>query len=225
MSCWVLKFDWSAFGDVLSGLGAVAAGAATIWLAYYAAQGLSTWKHQLVGTRDIQLIDEILTCVYEIEEAYKEMTSSFTTSDDLNRVEKRENESDDEWQKRAGYSVLRLKYSDHSDSFNKLRALAFRAKAILGREVYALIVEIFVLPRRQINLGDAAYRAESRLEKLERQLQLGLKVNERTYLEAQNKSIEAHTKYWGLEIGNEPEAQMASLIQQLEALLDRRDKQ
>ena len=62
--CVLLAIDWNAVGSVLSGLGAIA-------VAWFAFKGLSAWKSQFKGTRQIELAEELLEVAYEAEEVLK----------------------------------------------------------------------------------------------------------------------------------------------------------
>lgn len=219
MDCFALRIDWSAIGDVLGGLGALIAGIATIALAYFAGRGLNTWRHQLTGTRDIQLVEEILIGAYETEESFRYMTAMFSTGEEHEKVPKREGESDDEWKKRAAYGVAHVRYNDRIESFNKLRAVAFRAKAVMGQEAFRLISEILSLPRTHIILGDLAYRKEARLDQMYRQRAHGMPISDASIEAAETAAEKSQLQFWGLDEENSPQTQMSRLIASLEGEL------
>ena len=208
--------DWAAVADVLGGLGGLAAGAATVALAIYARRGLTAWKTQVKGTRRIELIEEILTHAYEVEEVFKYMTHPFSTGAEHAKVERLENESEEDWQRRAPYLVGQLRFNEHKDAFAKLRAVAFRAKAVLGKEAWEALTNLIVLPRSHMNLAVAVYRQEQRLRQLQRQRDSGVQVEPLAINQAMNTLSEVQNKYYGITPGSEPELQMAALVSALE---------
>lgn len=212
MTCWALKVDWNAFGAMLSGIG-------TIALAYLGWLGIGAWRDQLLGSRNISLRDDLLTQAYEIEEICRYMLSPFSTSEEHAKVERKPEESDDEFGRRAAYSVVQLRFNEHLEPFSRMRALAFRAKATFGEEVYRAIGALISKPRSFILLAHQTHRAEARINKYEQGMKLGVRYDEAVVEAAAKAYQEAYSRFWGLEEGKEPIREVESCVVELERLL------
>src|SRR5687768_9973899 len=125
--CWSDGIDWSATGDFWAGIGSLAVGAATIFLALYAKRGLTAWKSQQLGIKRLDLAQDMLAEVFTAEETLKFIVSPFVGAAELDAVERLDGETDRDYDLRKTYDAVIKRYENHTDFFSKIRALAFRA--------------------------------------------------------------------------------------------------
>lgn len=65
--------DWSATGDFVGGIGAVAGVIAVVWAARKGASTFQQWRVQKIEERRIHLAEQILALAYKLEEAFEQI--------------------------------------------------------------------------------------------------------------------------------------------------------
>lgn len=149
--CMILEIDWNAVGSVVGGIGDLTAGLATIALAIFGYKGLSAWRVQLTDTRKLEAGQNLLINSYEADEVLKYIIAPFVTAGELNKVARREGESEENYHLRQNYEAIHNRYLEHVEIFNKLRASCFAAKATLGDDAYTAATELLKLPQHILN--------------------------------------------------------------------------
>lgn len=209
MHCWSWGIDWAATGSIWSGIGGLLAGIATLLLALFAKRGLASWKEQHFGTRKLELAQDLLAEVYTTEEILRFVLVPLVSSRELNAVERLEGETDDDYQIRQTYDAVIIRYETHAEQFNKVRAMLFRARAILGEEVYESVKALLMLKNRIQAGAHKAFLASREVAHLERQASIGLQTDGTAYETAFRRMEAAQAYFWGMGEGD-------SLIREIE---------
>jgi hypothetical protein len=197
MDCWQLQIDWTAIGQVLSGVGALIAGGATIALAIIGARGLGAWRDQATGLRRLELAQDLLGKVYEIDEVLRDITAPFVTAAELTKVERNEKETDADYDARKSYAAVGLRIQSYADRFSALRTEAFRARAILGEAVYKAVVDLILL-RNSISIaGQHAYTRQIQFDSLVRRAEHS-PIPQKAIDEALAAMTKAHDRFWSM---------------------------
>jgi metal-dependent HD superfamily phosphatase/phosphodiesterase len=102
-----------------------------IWVAIY---GISSWRKEYKGKREIELAEDTLALFYEAVDAIKHMRAPISFSFETESVERNDNESDEAWEARKNASVVFKRYNDHKELFNKIYAMRYRFMAQIGKE-------------------------------------------------------------------------------------------
>lgn len=216
--------DWAATGTLWSGLGALLAGAATIALAIYARRGLNAWKEQQLGIKKLDLAQELLAEVYTTEEVLKYVISPFVSASELSAVERADWETDEDYELRKTYDAVIVRYESHADQFSKVRALLFRARAILGTGPYEAVKELLLMRNSVQGASHRAFLAAKDVARMERQVQIGMVVDGDRYATALADLSSAQERFWGLGEGDnlskEIERRVATCVQELEKIRD-----
>lgn len=220
---WASKIDWSATGDVWAGVGGLAAGAAAVFLAFYAKQGLTVWKEQQLGIKSLDLAQELLAEIFTVEETLRFVISPFVSSSELSAVERVTGESDRDYELRQRYDAVILRYEQHADQFSKVRALAFRARATLGEDVFAAVKELLLLRNEIQRAAQRAYIAARTVDEVERRMAIGMTVLDGKREAAYTELWEAQKRFWSME-GDETleksmEAAVSICVERLRAVM------
>lgn len=196
--CWSNGIDWSATGDLWAGVGSLAAGAAAIFLAIYAKRGLTAWKDQQLGVKKLDLAQDLLAEVFTVEEVLKFIVSPFVGASELGAVEKLDGETDSDYDLRRTYDAVIKRYDDHADHFSKVRALAFRARATLGEDVYSAVKDLLLIRSSIQTAAQRGFQTSRQVDRLERRAQLGFEVTIQEYDAASAAMRDAQDRFWGM---------------------------
>lgn len=89
-----MKWDWSAWGDFLQGVGSILQAGAIVAAGYWATNTLQKWKEQTLESRRIEQAERILNALYAAIAAIKSIRSSHFDVIKLNKAFEKLVESD-----------------------------------------------------------------------------------------------------------------------------------
>lgn len=96
--------------------------------------GISAWRREFLGKRQIELAEEILALAYEIEEIISFIRSPFSNTSEGNTRKRQDYETEEETELLNRAYVVFERYSSHEEKFAKFRSMKFRFKATFGRD-------------------------------------------------------------------------------------------
>jgi hypothetical protein len=96
--------------------------------------GVSAWKREFKGKRDIELAENVLELFYRVERAIEAIRCPLWNLADGRARSPEPNETPEEKEARDRAYVIVKRMKDHSDVFNQLYALRFRFMARFGRD-------------------------------------------------------------------------------------------
>lgn len=112
--------------------------------------GVSAWRREFLGKRQIELAEDVLSLAYEIEEVIRYIRSPFSNISEGHTRQRQDYESEEETELLNRAYVVFERYSSHEEKFAKFRSMKFRFKATFGRtsaepfeEIDKVIKEIF----------------------------------------------------------------------------------
>lgn len=216
--CLAMEFDFGALGSMLGGVGGLVAGAAAVFLAYYAYQGLSAWKDQLRTGRTLDAGESLLKHIYEADDVLKYITGPFITAAELRRIERKPEETDSDYRLRQSYDAVWNRYKEHEEVFNRLRASCFHAKAVLGEAIFDAGTKIQLFPNHIFDAARSLMACQKELERIERRARTtGITPLE---LDAANDKCQAASDYfYGLGDGADLSKKRESLVSEAEELI------
>jgi hypothetical protein len=211
--------DWAGTGAMISGVAAILAAIATAALVLVGWRGLSTWRSQIGGTRKLEAAQDLLAKIYAAQAVMEFMLAPWVSPEEMARVEKGENETEADYEIRKVYGVASVRYLDHVDTFNQIKALNFIARARLGEGIYNAVKDIVTFPNYIFSAGSRVVREQQGLERLQRQAQIGIHVAGEPYQQAQERYQRAYDIYHGLDEVESLEVQLSRKIKSAEDLL------
>jgi len=211
--------DWAGTGAMISGIATVIAALGTCALVYVGWKGLSTWRSQIGGTRKLESAQDLLAKIYEAQAVMEFVLGPWISPAEMQRVEKAANETEADYEIRKVYGVANVRYLDHAETFNQLRALNFVARARLGDSIYDAVKALVMFPNYIFTVGSRVTREKQNLARLERQVELGLRVDGAAYQQAQERYQRAYDIYYGLDEVESLEVQLANKVAEAERLL------
>jgi hypothetical protein len=200
MSASLCVTDWAGTGAMISSVAAILAAFATGALVFVGWKGLSTWRSQVGGTRKLESAQDLLAKIYEAQGVMEFVLGPWVSPEEMRRVEKGQNETDADYEIRKVYGAANVRYMDHIETFNQLRALNFVARARLGSPIYESVKSLVMFPNYIFSAGARVTREQQTLARLQRQAELGLPVDGATYQRAQETFQRAYDVYHGLEV-------------------------
>lgn len=203
-ACWALSVDWQALSDGVSG-------AAAVVVAGCAWKGLEAWRHELRSKRRQELAEEALALSYRISDAIDHMRGPFAWTSELDKVERRENESEDSYQSRRHLGVVEVRYSEHSSAFADFLAVRYRVAAIFGVDVKQAMEQLIVISNRVRQAPSSVFRFKQAQDRALRQLERAI--------EARNTGIEGGEDYKSPEFIQKEVDKWAANIEKFEAIL------
>jgi len=96
--------------------------------------GISAWKHEFKGKRDIELAEDILDLFYRAERAIETIRCSQYDLRHGQKREKEEKETPEQKQARDRANVIFMKIKEHGDIFDQLYAKRFRFMTRFGKD-------------------------------------------------------------------------------------------
>lgn len=102
-----------------------------IWVAIY---GIDSWRREHRGRRQADLAEETLALFYEAKDAIIHMRSPMGFTSETEDVEKRDGESDANYEARKSANVVFYRYNQHIELFNKIHAMRYRFMAQFGAD-------------------------------------------------------------------------------------------
>jgi len=153
---------------------------AMIFTAFVAWRGITAWKREYRGKRQIELAEEVLSMFYQARDAIVSIRSPLVYSTDGSTRRQAENETPEETKVWNTAYVAIERYEGRRKMFSKLQSLRYRFMAQIGREeaepfeeIRTVLNQIFSASRRLANLWVRQQRAvhEDELESLNTQIQ------------------------------------------------------
>lgn len=225
MSCWANGIDWVATGSLWTGIGTLALATATFGLAWFASKGLSAWKEQHFGIKKLDLAQELLGEVFLTEEILNYVIGPFVSSAELERVPKRDEESVEDYELRRTYDAVLIRYDEHSEHFSRVRVLLFKARVVLGEDIYDAVRRLLMLRSKIQMAAHLAYSKSVAVARYERQIQFGLPVDGDLYQRAVQQLTDAQDRFWSMSedgtLKSEVERASADSAQLLRECLDK----
>ena len=184
--------DWLAIANTVSSI--VVALAAAL-AAFYAARGLGTWRSEMKGRKKYELAEEILVSLSEAREVFHWMRSPGAFQYEYQELERKEDESEDEYALRAQFSLASLRYGKYVALFGKLRSAVFRVKVHFGESHTAPIKVVLSAVDDVLHAGASAHMRARQLEDLHRRAEKTGRSYDRLIERATEKFDEADRKY------------------------------
>jgi hypothetical protein len=204
---------------MISGVAAIAAALSTSALVFVGWKGLSTWRSQIGGTRKLESAQDLLAKIYEAQAVMEFVLGPWISPAEMRRVEQGENETDADYEIRQVYGVASIRYLDHVETFNQLRALNFVARARLGDPIYEAVKALVMFPNHIFVAGSRVTREQQNLARLHRQVDIGAQVDGAAFQQAQERYQRAYDIYHGLDEAESLEAQLVAKVVEAESLL------
>lgn len=144
MKNWCGAFiDWSATGDMLSGLGTIFGAGAVIFAARKGADTFSTWRRQKREERRMDLAEQILVCAYELKRSFKFIRSPVLFAGDIEALDRQLTESglitaqstNPEKQARRTAQAALNRVEHEQPKFDQALSLMPIGKAVFGQAV------------------------------------------------------------------------------------------
>lgn len=145
--CWASRIDWPAVYGLLQGLGGIMQGLAGVALAWFGWKGLEGWREQLVSKRKQEVAEEVLALTYEVSDAMTQLRAPVAWPDELDRVPKRDGQSQEEYEAVRHYGVIEVRFAAEREHFAKFEAMRGRVAAIFGVELRAKMDELLSILR------------------------------------------------------------------------------
>ena len=96
--------------------------------------GVTAWRREYVGKRNLELAEEVLSLFYEAKDVLKSIRSPFGFSGEGSTRKAAPNESPEEKEVYDRAFVTFERYNRHSDLFSKLYSMRYRYMARFGRD-------------------------------------------------------------------------------------------
>jgi hypothetical protein len=100
-----------------------------IWVAIH---GLNSWRREHTGKRRLELAEDALAMFYEARDAIHHIRYPMSNSHETEDVEKRDGETETQWDARKNASVVFKRYKKYQELFGKIRAMRYRFMAQFG---------------------------------------------------------------------------------------------
>lgn len=130
--------------------------------------GVSAWKREFVGKRQIELAESVLAMFYEAEDAIREIRNPFSFGGEGKTRERAENEQKETSQLLDQAYVVFERYQKREQLFAQLRSTRYRVIAAFGPsasepfdEITKVVNEIFIAARM---LGTHYWPRQGRVE-------------------------------------------------------------
>jgi hypothetical protein len=116
--------------------------AASLITAAIALYGLGAWREQTAAKRQIELAEDALACFYEARDALTHIRSPFSWSNEEDAGERRQGETDGQYEARNRASVAFYRFKTYEDLFSKIHAMRYRFGAAFGEPAMAPYSEL-----------------------------------------------------------------------------------
>lgn len=219
MSASLCVTDWVATGAMISGVAAILAALGTGALVFVGWKGLTAWRSQIGGARKLESAQDLLAKIYEVQAVMEFVLGPWISPEEMRRVEKGQDETDADYEIRKVYGVAHVRYMDHVETFNQLRALNFIARARIGNPTYESVKALVMFPNYIFTAGVRVTREQQTLARLQRQAELGFPVDGTSYQQAHERFQRAFDVYHGLDEVESLEIQLARKVVVAEGLL------
>jgi hypothetical protein len=113
--------------ELVGNIGVIVASGAAIW-------GVSAWRREFRGKRDMELAEDVLELFYRAERAIEAIRFPIWNLADGRTRSPEPNETPEEKEARDRAYVIFKRIKDHSDIFEQLYTLRFRFMARFGRD-------------------------------------------------------------------------------------------
>jgi hypothetical protein len=172
--------------------------------------GVSAWKREFTGKRQIELAESVLAMFYEVEDVIREIRNPFSSTIEGKSRQRSEYEIEEESQLLDRAFIVFERYQKREKLFAELRSIKYRFMAVFGsqagepfKEMENVLQEIFISARI---LGKHYWQRQGRVSMSEDEFQ--------RHLEEMNKH-EAVFWYMG-ENKDAISPRMRNVVQQVE---------
>lgn len=172
----VCSIDWSATGDMLSGIGTIVGAFAVIFVAQKGSDTFKAWKVQKSAERRMSIAEDVLTWTYEFEQVISSIRSpavwGYESEKALEKLIKDdpgvEGHPDSHLIKQSQVTLSRI--AEHQDKWDKLFSLMPASKAYFGNDVFDYLKELWQIVVK-VRAAALSYRGNSEhLRKMEARL-------------------------------------------------------
>ncbi|WP_277982258.1 hypothetical protein [Sphingomonas faeni] len=161
--------DWSATGDMLSGIGTIAGAAFVLIAARIGRNTFEGWKRQRIEERRSNLAEQVLTLAYRLQEALSVIRSPLRLLGESQESEKKLREQDMIKSSTSDRQIQMLltaqssltRISDFADAFDQLANVRPLMRAIFGQPLTAHL-ETIVTARNKVRGAAHSYAAAAR---------------------------------------------------------------
>lgn len=158
-----MSIDWSATGDMLSGIGTIGGAVAVLIVAILGSDALTNFRAQKMAERQMEHAEEILATSYRLKSALDQIRSPFSSSTELEKS-KADLEKGDvlngmpaaRAEKFVQANVYYIRSNNFSEEFSKAYDLLPYAAAYFGQEVKNSL-EMLIQNRHRIRVFADAY--------------------------------------------------------------------
>ena len=137
--------------------------------------GVSAWKREFIGKRQIELAESVLAMFYEVEDAIREIRNPFSCNNEGKSRKRSDNEREEESQLLDQAYVVFERYQKREKLFAKLRSMKYRFMATFCtqagepfKEMDKVLNEIFISARM---LGTHYWRRQGKVPMSEDEFQ------------------------------------------------------
>jgi len=113
------------WAEAITAVSAAVTAGSVVW-------GISAWRREYVGKRQIELAESVLELFYEAEDAIREIRSPFSFTGEGSTRKKGEHESEEESRSLNNAYVVFERYQKREKLFAELRSLRYRMMATFG---------------------------------------------------------------------------------------------
>ena len=138
MSClgFASEIDWSATGQMISGLGTWFGGGALLWATIKGRESLADWRSQKLLDREIAIAEDVLTAAYEARSAIKSTRVRLLQGAEVDRATQQLKSSQSAPEIEDGLVTAQtLMNRLDGKIYDLLFAVLPKAKAVLGNDV------------------------------------------------------------------------------------------
>jgi hypothetical protein len=137
--------------------------------------GVSAWKREFIGKRQIELAESVLAMFYEAEDAIREIRNPSSYTDEGKSRKRADFEREEESQLLDQAHVVFERYQKREKLFAELRSIKYRFMATFGsqagepfKEMDKILNEIFISARM---LGTHYWRRQGRVQMSDEEFQ------------------------------------------------------
>jgi hypothetical protein len=164
-----LPVDWSATGDMLSGIGTVAGAAFVLIAARIGRDTFEGWKRQKIEERRSNLAEQVLTLSYRLQEALSVIRSPLRLHEESKAAEEKLREQGMVTQQTTDRQIQMLltaqstltRISDYAEAFDQLSTVRPLMRAVFGQPLTAHL-ETIVGARNKVRAAAHSYAATAR---------------------------------------------------------------
>ena len=126
--------DWGLVSTVVQIIASVTTCFVMVVTAGVAIYGITAWRREFRGKRQIELAEDVLALFYEAKDAISAIRSPFSYGGEGSTRKPVEGEPDQEKKVRDTAYIVWERYDKHQGVFNKLHSMRYRFMAQIGKE-------------------------------------------------------------------------------------------